>query len=461
MTVLEIDTEATSSAARTWVAWGDAIDRNRQVLVDDVAALHLSGVGATPDRSLGAAAVGLWTSAVFAELVVERVEVADRFGAAPAIDAAAVSRLMRLAGSTTSSSVGVRLPWITGFSPSGGELGGTYGAELRSPWLFELAPGEQRGRELVLRALADTATSAQIRNDEFAVVRMSDGRYLVVLPGVTDLSSQDLGWSDRHRSVRDIDQAAYPSSRSASVDDNAYARMVAEALRSNGVPVGSELVLVGHSFGADTALDLAADGSFNGAAGYRVTHVVAAAYHSRPQLDRVPATTEVLVLQNRRDVPVIVEGVGAAHVTEAVEARVDLFDAVLDFDVPGILTSGARTVYHDVGAAVSAVDHTIGHAGDVADVVIGAATADLDRAIDGATDFVTLQPGVSRLNDHQVVAVFDGGFDGYGHAQDNYTAFVQGADDPLVTAFFASLGAAGPSRRSGVGSVLAIDVSVP
>ena len=150
---------------------------------------------------------------------------------------------------------------------------------------------------------------------------MSDGRYLVVLPGVTDLSSPDIGLSETHASVRDVDQFAYPSSRSASVAGNRYAQMVAEALAIRGVPIGSDLVIVGHSYGADTALDLAADRDFNGAGGYHVTHVVAAAYHSQPQLDHVPDSTEVLVLQNHRDVAVIVESVGAAHVTEAFEAR--------------------------------------------------------------------------------------------------------------------------------------------
>lgn len=457
MSVLEIDTEATASAARSWVAWGDAVDRSRLSLVDDLDEMQLSGAHPTASWSLGAAATELWTTAVFVGLVVERVETADRYGASPVLDATAAGRLMALAGSTVSASIGVCLPWMVGFSPSGGEPGGTYGAEVRSPWLLDASSSEQRGRDLVLRALADTATSAQIRNDEFEIVRMSDGRYLVILPGVTDLSSPDLGWSDEHRSVRDVDQAAYPSSRSTSVDDNAYARMVAEGLRFSGIPVGSELVLVGHSFGADTALDLAADVSFNGAAGYRVTHVVAAAYHSRPQLDRVPATTEVLVLQNRRDVPVIVEGVGASHVTESVEARIDIVESVFDFDLPGILTGGARAVYHDAGAAIAAVDHTVDHAGDVADVVIGGATWDLDRAVDGALDFVTLEPGVTRPNEQQVVAVFDGGFEGAGHAQDNYTAYVQGAVDPDVTAFFTSLGAS----TSEVGSARAIDVSVP
>ena len=85
--------------------------------------------------------------------------------------------------------------------------------------------------------------------------------------------------------------------------------MVWEALVEQGVPLGSQIVIVGHSFGSDTALDLASDPSFNGPQGFDVTHVVAAGYDSQPQLDDIPDRTNVLVLQNRDDVPVLVESV--------------------------------------------------------------------------------------------------------------------------------------------------------
>ena len=68
--------------------------------------------------------------------------------------------------------------------------------------------------------------------------------------------------------------------------------MVWDALRAAGVPAGSSLMIVGHSFGADTALDLAADREFNGGE-YTVTHVVAAGYYSQPQLASVAAETSV------------------------------------------------------------------------------------------------------------------------------------------------------------------------
>ena len=295
---------------------------------------------------------------------------------------------------------------------------------------------------------------------------MSDGRYLVVLPGVTDLSSPDLGLSGTHRSVRDLDRHAYPSSRSSSVADNRYAQMVAEALTVRAVPFGSEVVIVGHSFGADTALDLAADPNFNGADHYRVTHVVAAAYHSEPQLEHMPAGTEVLVLQNSHDLVVIAEAVADAHVADAIESRKDLLIDVVTFDLPGIVANGGRTIAHDLGVAAATVDHTLDRADEIVDgaveIAVGIATHDPRRAIDGVTDgataLVTLEPGISTPRPGHVVAVFDGGGAGAGHHVDHYTAYLDGTTAPEVLAFLASLGSVSTAT---VGTAYGIDVSVP
>lgn len=458
MSALSIDTGASAAAVRTWVRWGDDLSRSQLDLANDLDRLQLGDVTPMAGWSVTAAATDLWTTSVFLELVLERVELADVYGVAPALDPATVTRLMQLAGGRVTSAVGACPVWMPpSFAGPHGELGGTYDAELRSPYLLEGVLAVDRGRELLLRALDDTASSGQIRDDEFEIVRMSDGRYLVVLPGVTDLSSPDIGLSGTHASVRDVDQFAYPSSRSASVADNRYAQMVAEALAIRGVPVGSDLVIIGHSYGADTALDLAADPAFNGADGYRVTHVVAAAYHSQPQLDHVPASTQVLVLQNHRDAAVIVESVGAAHVTEAIEARRSAVDDLLHFDLPGVFVNSGRALYHDAGVATAALDHTIRHADDVADIAIGIGMYDVQRAIDGAGDFVTLEPGVTRPSDGQVVAVFEGGGEGFGHHQDNYATFVERTDDPDVAAFLASLGA----PHATTGTAWSIDISVP
>jgi hypothetical protein len=139
------------------------------------------------------------------------------------------------------------------------------------------------------------------------------------LPGVTDLTNPKDGLNPHNRSVRDTDYAAARSASSAKIADNAYAQMVQRYIQAE-VPTGASLAIVGHSFGSDTALDLAADPWFNGRQ-YNVTHVVAAAYHSEPQLAHVANGTDVLVLQNTRDIPVVVEELGHASSMAELLAR--------------------------------------------------------------------------------------------------------------------------------------------
>jgi pimeloyl-ACP methyl ester carboxylesterase len=158
----------------------------------------------------------------------------------------------------------------------------------------------------VAQALDLTAAEHRIRADEIGLIEHGDGVYTVVLPGVTDLSRPSTGWNPDHRSVRDLDMAALDSARSSAMIDNRYAGAVAEALDRAGVEPAARLTVVGHSYGADTALDLAADRRFNGQR-YRVEYVVAAGYYSQPQLRHVPPSTDVLVLQNRRDVVIEAE----------------------------------------------------------------------------------------------------------------------------------------------------------
>ncbi len=163
-----------------------------------------------------------------------------------------------------------------------------------------------RGVRAVARALDLTADGHRIRADEIGLIEHGDGVYTVVLPGVTDLSRPSTGWNQDHRSVRDLDMAALDSARSSAMIDNRYAGAVADGLDRAGVKPGARLTVVGHSYGADTALDLAADRRFNGLR-YRVEYVVAAGYYSQPQLRHVPPSTDVLVLQNRRDVVIEAE----------------------------------------------------------------------------------------------------------------------------------------------------------
>jgi hypothetical protein len=404
---------------------------------------------------LAAGATGLWTASTFLRLVVERAEAADAAGASWFDSATVGTLLRRAAGSHAPLSA---CPAIGSFAPATGDPAGTLHAELRSPYSVDSTDPVAAGRQLVVRALHDTASPRQIREDEFEIVDLSDGRHLVVLPGVIDLSRTPW-WSETlHRSVRDIDRHALPSSRSSAVADNGYARLVWDALRARGVPLGSELIVVGHSFGADTALDLAADGRFNGEAGYRVTHVVAAGYASGPQLADVAASTRVLVLQNRRDALVIAEQVGQSHVTDAGYAAAEALGEATELDVDGALGAAGSMLFHSAGAFVDGAAHAIERRDDLLGVVSGVATGRFDRAAGRLTDLVTLEPGISRPTEAQVVAVFDGGADGLGHRQTNYVEYLETTREPAVSAFLASL--AGVGHRV-VGTAVAVDVSEP
>lgn len=454
MSTLQIDTIAARRAANAWIEWGNQAQRTQLAAEADFDGLEL-GVGVpTVSQALGTAATELWLAGAFVLLVAERAESAD---GAP-FDSAALNDLQQLAGIQVYAATGGRPPagWL--LSSGSGELGGTFGSEVRSPFVVTGDSPLELGRALVIRALLDTASGAQIRADEFEIVRLPDGKYLVVLPGVTDLSKPDLGYSDTHRSVRDVDQAAYPSSMSTSVADNRYAQMVWDALRARGVPLGSELMIVGHSFGADTALDLAADSGFNGAGGYQVTHVVAAAYDSRPQLAHVPASTQVLVLQNNRDVPVIGEAVGNAHVTATVDAGAGVVGSLWDGDVIGVFANAGDAVFNGIAVGHEATWYTVTNAGDIVDVIGGVQSFDPGRVVEGAHDFVTRDPGTDRPTPSQTVTVFEGGFAGAGHHQDNYIDFLETTTDPAVSAFLASVASAGFATA---GSAHAVDVSAP
>ena len=219
------------------------------------------------------------------------------------------------------------------------------------------------------------------------------------------------------------------------MDDNLYAQMVAEAMRRHGVPPGSEVMIVGHSFGADTALDLAADPRFNGPGAYTVTHVAAAAYHSGPQLRHVPAGTDVLVLQNNNDVPVQVENFGY-HPVGLVDSFDDALDRFIARDPSGGLAELRQTGHHAAGIVI---DGAVVRAG-------GSPIAD------------TTQPDVYQPRPDQVVSVFDGGSAGAGHAQSNYTDYLTSHTSGPVAGFERSVGASGYGAP---GQIVTFDVSIP
>ena len=198
---------------------------------------------------------------------------------------------------------------------TGGDLGGTFSdRSVHTPPSRSRSRKEQslaeQGRDAVVSGLAHTADSHRIQPDEFEIIDHGDNRYTLVLAGVTDLSNPGRGLNPNHRSVRDTDVAATRSAASVRIDDNLYAQYVMRYTTAN-LPEGSSIAIVGHSFGADTAIDLAADPTFNGEH-FEVTHVTAAGYYSIPQLDHVPNGTNVLVLRNNKDIPVLVEELGHA-----------------------------------------------------------------------------------------------------------------------------------------------------
>src|SRR5690606_6600072 len=102
-------------------------------------------------------------------------------------------------------------------APRHGDLDGTYDGAARGGGPQARATGPAAGSAAVHAALPRLSDARTLAPDEFGVVELDDDRVIVVLPGVTDLSNPDWGWNDAHRTVRDLDAAAYESSKSTSV----------------------------------------------------------------------------------------------------------------------------------------------------------------------------------------------------------------------------------------------------
>lgn len=188
------------------------------------------------------------------------------------------------------------------------------------------------GRETVVAALEALADGDRIAADEIEIRALDNGRFVVVLPGVTDLSEgmhelldglrrysvSGIGsgawdaaavWLDDDRSTVRRTRHAAAAILGGPSSENPYAAAVIAALARAGVPAGAEAMIVGHSYGAYTAMDLAADRSFNAAfgggapSGYHVnvTHVVAAGAETDWRFADLPSGTGVLTLNNRWD----------------------------------------------------------------------------------------------------------------------------------------------------------------
>lgn len=349
------------------------------------------------------------------------------------------------------------------------DLGGTYSQEYRGGFVIDPADAEAAGRSLVETLLATTADGSIIAQDEFQIIAVNGGEsYILVLPGVIDLSSNfddpggGLGLDEGNRSVRDLDRYALPSANSSEIGDNQYAVMVQEAMKRAGIPYGANVAIVGHSYGADTALDLAASDVFNGGpTGYNVTHVVAAAYNSGPQLGHVSSSTNVLVLQNDKDIPVIAEIFGEGP-NQAIEAAKDhhgpgIFQGIGNSIID--LTIGVGDALVDTGQVAAGAVVNVG-----ADVVNrGAGRIGIEDPVGHVDwgdwdDVALLEDGVSHPNDNQTVVVFEGGFEGGGHHPNNYIGHVTTTTDPATIDFFESFAGEG---YTGTFDRHSVDVSVP
>lgn len=315
-----------------------------------------------------------------------------------------------------------------------GDPDGTYTGAIRGHYYVDPGDGSRNGQveaggATVTAALRHTGdgqhfggngdtghpdNGGKTQQDEFEIIELDNGNYIVNLPGVIDLSSKvsdvangrsPFGLDPYNRSVRDVDRYAGPSSLSADVDDNRYAQMVREYILEN-VPEGANVMLVGHSFGGDTALDLASDPTFNNPeTGVNVTHAVSAGYYSQPQLDSVPDGTQVLVLENNQDVVVNAESRNPGLPREDKPLR-----------VPAPLAPD-----------------------------IGPFDAPINR--------------VSTEGDNVVISKFNGGVGkDVGHHPDRYAHHIETVDNAAIQNYLASVADSG---YTGSGTPIAIDVSVP
>lgn len=205
---------------------------------------------------------------------------------------------------------------------SSGGTGAIKPAWPLAPWQqkrrLDFGPFEH-GRAALIEAFYATTDGRRAEPDEIEIRKLDNGRYIVVLPGVVDLSSglSEMApggsntvdrWFDRneYNSVRDMRYAMVLAQQGAGFE-NPYSDVVIECMKEAGVPPGAEVMLMGHSYGAYTAIDLAADRRFNnadvGAEGFhvKVTHVLAAGAETDWRLRELPPETRALVLNNAYD----------------------------------------------------------------------------------------------------------------------------------------------------------------
>jgi len=192
------------------------------------------------------------------------------------------------------------------------------------------------GRELVA-GLFDGLRHRPIASDEIEI-RTLDGSYIVMLPGVRDLSEglkggavrgvagggginsvvaasaavartwESTNTSDSARDMHYARQSEMQGHNGSELGTNGYAFAVKQAMRAANIPDGANVMLVGHSFGAYTAAELASDKSFNDAFGeprlgysVNITHVAAAGATAGFRMNELPGGTEGVLVNNSGD----------------------------------------------------------------------------------------------------------------------------------------------------------------
>ena len=289
---------------------------------------------------------------------------------------------------------------------------------IGAPLRVSGATPAERGHNLVVRALEDTANPDATLQDEFEVILHENGNLTIVLPGVIDLSDKlqlfpHFGWDEEHRSLRDLEMAAAKSSQSTRLEDNEYGLRVRDwvrmAVEDGVIEPRASTTIIGHSFGADTALDLAADPELNGL-WLDVTHVVPMAYHNEPQFRALPENTQVLAIQNIWDMPVLAESIGATGM--GLQGVGELHNTLGRYGVEGIeglADAGGWLINETLNEIEGAVADEWGVEFDVPPIPKAEIMHDDYR----------------EISDNMLLVEFEGGLGGAGHEQSHYIGFLE------------------------------------
>jgi pimeloyl-ACP methyl ester carboxylesterase len=163
-------------------------------------------------------------------------------------------------------------------------------------------------------------------------------RFVVELPGIRELASR--------RQPQDLVGAIDAMAGSTTT----YTRCVWAALDRAQVPLGAQVMLVGHSDGGIVAMDLASDPRFNGSR-VQVTHVVAAGSPISGKDVAPNSSTRVLSVENVNDVVTHLDGVDSADRAPTLDRLA--YEYSDDEHGAGRNHSGTGYVEHMVGLATS------------------------------------------------------------------------------------------------------------